>query len=128
MVLHLRQHDLIPFLQLRGEGIRSQVERFCRVLGEDDLFHAGRIDESRGILVGFLIELGRLLPKIMDRTVHVCVMLAVIPIHCPDDLHRLLRRRGIVHVHEGLSVDPLVQDGKILPYFFNRELHGEMAS
>ena len=60
------------------------------------------------------VDLRRALAEPVDAAMDVGVLLGVVAGQAIDHGLRLLRRRGVVEVHERLAVDPLPQDREVL--------------
>ena len=115
MVLHLADDDLVPLGEAGSdEALRHQVDRLGRPPNEHDLAGVlrpeGPLDRGPRPLVG----LGRLLGELVKGAVNVRVVPAVVARNGVDDGARLLGRRRVVEVDEGLSVDGALEDGKVL--------------
>ena len=113
---HLGREDLVSRPDVPpAPRVRHQVERFGHVPGENDLIRAAGAQKARHLGPGRLVLRGRTLGDRVDPPVDVGVVLLVVAHQRGDDLPRLLRGRRAVQVHQGVSVDALPEDRKVLP-------------
>ena len=77
------------------------------------------MEKARGVFADRFVRRGRLFGERVDAPVDVRVVAAVVVHKRIDDLARLLGRRRVVEVDEGLAVKLAVQDGKVLSDSFH---------
>jgi len=97
-----------------AERLGHQIDAFGGVAREDDLARRGGVDEALHRRAGVLERFGGALAEQMDAAVYVHVVLAVVGHQRVEHRTRLLRRRGVVQVHERLAVHGLPKNGKVL--------------
>ena len=113
VVLHEGEHDPVagPEQLARVRG-RHQVQRLGGVAGEHQAPGIG-VDEGGDPAAGVLEELGRLIAEGVRAAVDVGVALPVVALDGVEHLHRLLRRRRGVEVHERPVADLPAQDREV---------------
>jgi hypothetical protein len=125
VVLHRRDDDLVAGLQARAqERVGHQVDGLRRAAGKDDLLATLGADESLDFVARRLVGLGCALRQEVDAAVDVGVVRLVEVGDGVEDLARLLRRRGVVQVDQGLAVHVLLQRREVLPDLGGVELGG----
>ena len=82
------------------------------------------MDEALHLLTRAFVRRGGALGEQVHPAVHVGVVVEVVAGDRVDHGARLLRRRGVVEIHERLAVDFLVEDGKVLPHPL--DVHGAL--
>ena len=105
MVLHHRHDDLVALLHEFAHAACHQIDGFGGATGKNNLLCLRCIDEAANGLAGCLMEVGGLLREIVDATVHVGIDVEVFLAHGIKHAQRLLRRGGIVEIHQRPVVD-----------------------
>ena len=118
VMLRDRDDNLIAgFDIVQAVAVGDEVQRLRRILGEDDLLGAGRIDELRRARTRILIDLRRLDRERVGATVRIGVAAAVVAADSFDDLLRLLRRRAVVEISNLFPVHLHLEKREILQEF-----------
>jgi hypothetical protein len=116
VMLEDRRDDAVPGLDVvAAPGVRNEVHALGRVAHEDDLAVVLRADELRDLRARALERGGRRLAELVHAAVDVRVVLLEDRAHRVDHLSRLLARRRVVEVHDGLAVDRARQDREVGP-------------
>ena len=114
MVLHDGEHDLVARLDtLAAEGIGDEIDGFCGVAREDDLFLARGIEEAAHLLACVFVGFGRGVGQIMQPAMHVRVFSGVGVAQPVEHRLGLLRRGGVVEINERLAINLHGEDRKI---------------
>ena len=125
VVLHLADEDLVSRPDVRaGPRLCDEVDGFRRAPEEDHLALGGRLQEVAYLGTRALVRCRRLLGQRVDAPVDVRVVAAVVVDERVDDRARLLARRRVVEVDEGLSVDGPREDRKLLAHALHIERRG----
>ena len=114
VMFHLGDEDRIAGSEAwQGEAVGDQVGRLGRARGEDDLVARGRIDETRQLVAGRLVGIGRLGAERVHRARHVGIAGPVEAIGRLDHGQGLLRGIGVVEVDQRLAMDLARQQREI---------------
>src|SRR5215472_2624295 len=111
MMLHYREDNFIAGIKTwcrKGRG--DEIDRFRATLGEDDLIGVRRIDEAPHGLARRLVSLRSRSREEMNAAVYVGVLGGGEAVHRFQNLARLLRRGGIVEIHQWFAIDGLGED------------------
>ena len=115
VVLHGGDHHLVSRAETcTPERLGHQIDAFGGVAREDDFARRDGVDEALHRRAGVLERLGGALAEQVDAAVDVRIVLAVVDHQRVKHRTRLLRRRGVVQVHERLAVHGLPKNGKVL--------------
>ena len=118
VMLRDRDDNLIAgFDIVQAVAVGDEVQRLRRILGEDNLLGAGRIDELRRARTRILIDLRCLDRERVGATVRISVTAAVVAADGLDDLLRLLRRRAVVEISNLFPVHLHLEKREILQEF-----------
>ena len=96
-----------------GERVRDQVDRLGGVAGEDDPARVWRAEERRSRPRAASIGVGRQLAQLVNASMDVRVVAGVVAGDRVDDGARLLRRGGVVEVHEAAPADGPPEDREV---------------
>lgn len=130
VVLHLGDEHFVAQTQIGASpGVRDQVDTPRRAGSEDDLFVAGRVDETGHTQPGIFVALSCLFAQRVDATVDVGVVSTIVVIHGADDRFWLLAAGAIVQIDQGFLADPALQDREVLsdlidPFDEGRRVYG----
>ena len=101
VMLHHREHDLVPGLEPRRRpGVAHHVDPHGRAGGEDDLVLVPRAEKALHDAARRLVLLRRHRGKIVQPPVDVGIFLGICPHLGVDDGLRLLRRGAVVEIDE----------------------------
>ena len=115
VVLHDRQHNLVPRLQARrSPAIGHQIDAFGRARGEDNLVFRTGVQEARDLAAHRLVLVGRQIGKVMQAPVNVCIFHRIGLGDRIDHAARLLRGGPVVQIDQRGAVHLAREDGKIL--------------
>ena len=105
-----------------AEALCDEVHTLRRAPYVHDLARLGRVEEALPGDPCSLVEPGRALAQVVHAAVDVGVVLGVEAGDGVDHLPRLLRRGGVVEVHEGPAVgDGLAEQREVRPHAFDVE-------
>ena len=115
VVLHLGEQNHVTGAEtFSAPSLRDQINALSCAAGEYDLVRARRADEISHALPGFFVMLGRAHTQCVQAAMHVGVFMFVITSDDIEDGARLLGGGGVVEVNQGMAVDALPQNWKIL--------------
>ena len=115
VVLHGGDHHLVSRAETcTPERLGHQIDAFGGVAREDDFVRGGCVDEALHRGAGVLERLSGALAEQVDAAMDVRIVLAVVGHQRVKHRTRLLRRRGVVQVHERFAVHGLPKNGKVL--------------
>src|SRR5262245_25468571 len=111
VVFHRRDDDLISHLE-EGSPItlRNQVNRFGGTANEDTFLFAPVDEETLYLPARRFIICGCPLTQVVDTTMNIRILGAVIAIQRVDNTLWFLTGGPVVEVHQGLAMDLLLQN------------------
>jgi hypothetical protein len=117
VVFHLREENHIALAdETRAPGVCHQVDGLRGATCEDDGL-GGRSADEAGDPFASLLELrGGAIAQLVQAAVDIGIVLLIKTRERVDDTPWLLAGGGIVEVDQGLAIDQLVQDRKLVPY------------
>jgi hypothetical protein len=116
VVLHYCYNDVVTGLQVSSSvTLGDEINAFGRSAGKDDLSAGTGIEKPGDLLPRLVVGDCGPLAQVVDPAVDVGVFRGIESGERVDDHLRLLTGRRIIEVDEGLSPDPLAEDGEILP-------------
>jgi hypothetical protein len=98
VVLELRQQDFVARLQQSAPGIRQQIDRGRRPIGEDDLVRRGSIQKARDMFACLTVSRGRCACPPMDNLMDVRAGIDFEAPHGFQHRFRHLRGRRVVEI------------------------------
>src|SRR5689334_2051019 len=113
-MLHLGDQDFICRHETTAIALRHEVDPVGGTAGENHLAWESGIQEPAGLLPYRVIRLRRRLAQVMDAAVNVGIVQTVVAAHGIDDRLRLLRRGGVVEIHQRLAMHLTLKDGEVL--------------
>ena len=114
VVLHLGEQDDVAGLdELPAPRVGDEVDAFGGAACEDDFLRAAGVEELPRPLPRRLEGIRRAVAQLVDATVHIRIVSLVVAHEGVNDRARLLRRRGVVKIHERMPMDLLVEDGEV---------------
>ena len=117
VVLHRRDYYLVALANiLSAERGSHKVDSLRRSAREDNLLRLLGIDKLAHLLACSLVQVGGLLREIVNSAMHVGIDVEILLTHGIEHLQWLLRRRGIVEIHERAVVDRATEYRKIMTY------------
>ena len=90
--------------------------------GENNFLGAACIEEFGGALSGGFEAGGMLIAQFVNTAMDIGIIALVVIIQRLDDRAGFLGRGGVVEINQRLSMDLLVQDGKVCAKFFQSML------
>lgn len=117
VMLHDRDDDLIvsPHERLAIGG-GHEVESLGGATCEHDLRRAARIDEAPHRLTRCLMQLGGLHAEVVHATMYIGILVEILMPHRIEHTQRLLRRGGIIEIHQGLAMYLTGEYREVGPY------------
>ena len=114
MVVHRGDHDAVARPHVRpAVGARHQVDRLGGPAREHDAFGRPRVHERRDLCARRLVRLGGADREVVRAAVDVGVGRAVVLRDGVEHGLRLLRRRGVVQIHQAAPVLRLPEQREI---------------
>ncbi|MNL49708.1 hypothetical protein D3C87_1726660 [compost metagenome] len=105
-MLHNRQEDFIALADIRhAVTVSDRVDRFSRVLREDDFVDRASIQKTADCFTRFFVSVCRSIGKKMQAAMHIGIFIRICMGNSVDDTLRLLRRRTIVQINERLAMN-----------------------
>ncbi len=98
---------------LSAPALRDEVDGLSCAANEHDFVRGRRAKKAADLLAGVLIRVGGAGGKLMRAAMDVRVFETVEMNKPVDDDLRLLRGGGVVEPDQGMTVDALVEDGKV---------------
>jgi len=115
MVLEFGDEYLVPGTEARARvALRDKIDRLGRSASENDLIRLCGIQKPLHGDASRLVRRGPFRAQGVHAAMDVGVLELVVSAQALDDDTRLLRRRGVVDIHERLAVDAPVEDGEVL--------------
>ncbi len=127
-MLHLADQDFIARLQALPKTGGDQIDRLGRAACEHDFLGARGIEKSLYLHARRFICVCSELTQGVDAAVNVCVLRAVVVVNRFNNGVRILRRRGVIEIHERVTVDRFRQDRKIRAHALHVEYRLEFFS
>src|SRR6185437_10838221 len=114
VVLHRGDEYLVAWFQiLASVGLSDEVDRLCRAANENDFATVLRPKKFLGGPAGVFVLIRRSLRKGVHPTMNIGVVALVVVRDRVYHLARLLRGRGIIQVHQRMTMHLLMKDREV---------------
>src|SRR5215472_8276154 len=119
MMLHVGDNDFVAWANVNSaKRLCNEVDPFRCAAREDDLFRFRGVQEFLHLDAGFLVLARGQLAQQMDGSMDIGVIVFVESVNSFHYPARLLGRRGIVEIYQGMAVDRARKNRKVVPYLF----------
>ena len=114
VVLQRADHQGVPRLEEGAEAVGHQVDAFGGATRPEDFVGVGRIEVHAELLARGFKGVRGALAQGVHAAVYVGVVRSVVVVYGVQNAYGLLHRGRVVQVHQGASVNRLLQDGKFI--------------
>ena len=117
MMFHMGDQNLLPSFQagLRPP-VRNQIYGLRGSTHKNNFVRIWSLYKMSHFMTHLLISLGGLLTQVMEPTMNIRILLAVILLQSIDDRLWFLGRGRIVQISQGLAIDLCLKNRKVCAY------------